>query len=71
MTDKRKTLQAQHSQAQQAAQVDVFEEEARGSHVKRKHKKYEKKKKLNSKHQLMAAAQAQWEDEWDGTQQSA
>ena len=38
VTDKRKTLQTQHSKAQQAAKVGVFEE-ARRSHVKRKHKK--------------------------------
>ena len=38
VTDKHKTLQALHSQVQQAVQVGVFEE-ARRSHVKRKRKK--------------------------------
>ena len=38
VTGRHKTLRTQHSQAQQAGQVDVFEE-ARRSHVKRKHKK--------------------------------
>ena len=46
----------------------VFFEEARHSHVKRKHKKIRKRKNINTN---INSWLQHWHNEWDGTQQSA